>query len=167
MRRHDQRLQQQGDSQGAERALRAHQNEQQRDGKQRLTAALAIPHRPSQQTGNDESQGAGEIAMNHFVDGFAEIVVRMRIDMSVASRPVGTSQTCVRQPNPRAEHDDRRSQRGARQRKPSKPKQASLRIHGLAPSRWRTGAAGASCPRACPWAWFQARRTSWHCPKGR
>ena len=51
--------------------------------------------------------------MNHFVNGFAEIVVRLRIDMSVAARPVRAAQACIGQAYPGAQHHDRRGERGA------------------------------------------------------
>ena len=100
---------------------------------QRLTASLAVPQRPSQQADDDCPESGREITMNHFVDGFAEIVIRLRIDMPVASRPIGTAQACIGQAHPGAQHHDRRGERSARQREPSKPKQASLRLNTMAP----------------------------------
>src|SRR5271168_131082 len=85
MRRDDQRREQLGDREGAERALQAYDDEQQRHGSERLLALLAVPHRPNQQADDDQSQGAREIAMNHLVQRLAEIMVGLWIDVAVRS----------------------------------------------------------------------------------
>ena len=73
---------------------------------------------------------AREITMDHFVNGFGEVVVCLRIDVPVTSRPVRTAQARIGQTHPGAQHDDRRGERGAGKRKSAKPNQASLAVHG-------------------------------------
>jgi hypothetical protein len=68
--------------------------------------------------------------MNHFVNGFGEVLVRLRIDMPVATRPVRAAQACIGQAHPGAQHHDRPGKRSASERKTAKPKQTLLRIHG-------------------------------------
>ena len=90
----------------------------------------AIPQRPRQKAHDDRPERGREITMNHFVNGFAEIVVRLRIQMPVASRPIRTAQTCIGQTHPGAQHHDCGGERGPGQRDPTKPKQASLAVQG-------------------------------------
>ncbi len=94
--------------------MQAHESEQENDRAQRLAAFFAVPRSPSQQADNNEAKSGRKIAMDHLVNGFTEMMIRLRIDVPVTSRPIRAAETRIGKADPCTQHDHRRGERGAR-----------------------------------------------------
>ena len=141
--RHDRRCHQLGHRERTEQALQPDHDEQHERQHARLAAQPAVPDRQGGEPDDDQAERRRRVAMDHLAQRLAivELMRRVRgvdgrgigdggrVQMPVAARPVGATQSRGREPDPGAHDDDDERECRAQSGEPAKPEQAVSSSH--------------------------------------